>query len=183
MTGRGVVAAGHPESAAAGAAVLRAGGNAVDAAVAAVLTSFVAEPLLTGLGSGGYLLVVPPGGEAVLLDFFVETPGRGRDPADRAPLRAVTVDFGDATQVFHVGAASCGTYGTPAGLAAAVAEFGRAPLAELTAPAARLARAGVRVTPMQAYLYALLAEINAATPAGRARYLPGGRAAARPATS
>ena len=51
MTGRGVVAAGHPESAAAGAAVLRAGGNAVDAAVAAVLTSFVAEPLLTGLGS------------------------------------------------------------------------------------------------------------------------------------
>ena len=61
MTGRGVVAAGHPESAAAGAAVLRAGGNAVDAAVAAVLTSFVAEPLLTGLGSGGYLLVAPPG--------------------------------------------------------------------------------------------------------------------------
>ena len=130
MTGRGVVAAGHPESANAGAAVLRAGGNAVDAAVAAVLTSFAAEPLLTGLGSGGYLLVVPPGGEAVLLDFFVETPGRGHDPADHAPLRAVTVDFGDATQVFHVGAASCGTYGTPAGLAAAVAEFGRAPLSE-----------------------------------------------------
>ena len=175
MIGRGVVAAGHPESAAAGAAVLRAGGNAVDAAVAAVLTSFVAEPLLTGLGSGGYLLVVPPGGEAVLLDFFVETPGRDRDPADRAPLRAVTVDFGDATQVFHAGAASCGTYGTPAGLAAAVADFGRAPLAELTAPAARLARAGVRVTPMQEYLYALLAEINAATPAGRARYVPGGQ--------
>ena len=174
MTGRGVVAAGHPESAAAGAAVLRAGGNAVDAAVAAVLTSFVAEPLLTGLGSGGYLLVVPPGGEAVLLDFFVETPGRGRDLSDRAPLRAVTVDFGDATQVFHAGAASCGTYGTPAGLAAAVAGFGRAPLAELTAPAVRLARAGVRVTPMQEYLYDLLAEINAATPAGRARYLPGG---------
>ncbi len=139
-----------------------------------MLTSFVAEPLLTGLGSGGYLLVVPPGGEAVLLDFFVETPGRGRDPADRAPLRAVTVDFGDATQVFHVGAASCGTYGTPAGLAAAVAGFGRAPLAELAAPAVRLARAGVRVTPMQEYLYDLLAEINAATPAGRARYLPGG---------
>ena len=159
----GVVAAGHPESAAAGAAVLRDGGNAVDAAVAAVLTSFVAEPLLTGLGSGGYLLVVPPGGEAVLLDFFVETPGRGRDMADRAELRAVTVDFGDATQVFHAGAASCGTYGTPAGLAAAVADFGRAPLAEHPRRPPRLARAGVRVTPMQEYLYDLLAEINAAT--------------------
>jgi gamma-glutamyltranspeptidase / glutathione hydrolase len=155
--------------------VLRAGGNAVDAAVAAVLTSCVAEPLLTGLAAGGYLLVVPPDGDAVLLDFFVEAPGRGLDPADQAPLRAVTIDFGDATQVFHVGAASCGTYGVPAGLAAAVQQFGRAPLAELTAPAARLARAGVRVTAMQAYLYALLAEINAATSAGRARYLPGGR--------
>jgi gamma-glutamyltranspeptidase/glutathione hydrolase len=169
-----VVAAGHPATAAAGADVLRAGGNAVDAAVAAVLTSFVAEPLLTGFGAGGYLLVVPPGGDPVLLDFFVETPGRGLDRRDRAPLRAVTVDFGDATQVFHVGAASCGTYGTPAGLAAAVELFGRAPMDELTAPAARLARAGVRVTPMQAYLYALLGEINAATPAGRARYVPGG---------
>ena len=172
---RGAVAAGHPATAEAGAAVLRAGGNAVDAAVAAVLTSCAAEPLLTGLAAGGYLLVVPPGGDAVLLDFFVETPGRGLDAADRAPLRAVTIDFGDATQVFHVGAASCGTYGVPAGLAAAVEMFGRAPLAELAAPAARLARTGVRVTPMQAYLYALLAEINAATPAGRARYLPDGR--------
>ena len=174
MTGRGVVAGGHPATAAAGAQVLRDGGNAVDAAVAAVLTSFVAEPLLTGLGAGGYLLVVPPGGEPVLLDFFVEAPGRGLDAGDRAPLQAVTVDFGDTTQVFHCGPASCGTYGTPAGLAAAVDRFGRAPLHELTAPAARLARAGVRVTPMQAYLYTLLAGINALTAAGRARYLPGG---------
>ncbi len=168
------MAAGHPATATAGARVLREGGNAVDAAVAAVLTSFVAEPLLTGFGAGGYLLVVPPGEPPVLLDFFVEAPGRGLDPAARAPLRAVTIDFGDATQVFHVGAASCGTYGNPAGLAAAVEMFGVAPLAELTAPAARLARDGVRVAPMQAYLYALLAEINAATPAGRARHLPGG---------
>ena len=52
MIGRGVVAAGHPESAAASAAVLRAGGNAVDAAVAAVFTSFVAEPLLTRISRG-----------------------------------------------------------------------------------------------------------------------------------
>jgi gamma-glutamyltranspeptidase / glutathione hydrolase len=176
VTGRGVVAAGHPVTAAAGADVLRAGGNAVDAAVGAVLTSFVAEPLLTGFGAGGYLLVVPPGGEPVLLDFFVETPGRDASdgPGTLAPLQAVTVDFGDARQVFHVGAASCGTYGVPAGLAAAVELFGRAPLAELTAPAARLARAGVRVNAMQAYLYALLGEINTLTPPGRARYHPAG---------
>src|SRR3954454_18263326 len=105
---RGIVAAGHPLTAAAGAAALRAGGNAVDAAIAAMLTSFVAEPLLTGLGAGGYLLVAPPGDDAVLLDFFVEAPGRGFDPEQRAPLEAVEVSFGDAVQVFNVGAATVG---------------------------------------------------------------------------
>ena len=170
-----MVAAGHPETAAAGAAVLRAGGNAVDAAVAAVLTSFVAEPLLTGLGAGGYLMVAQPGSAPVLLDFFVEAPGRGADPARRTPLLPVNISFGDATQVFHVGPSSCGTFGVPAGLAAAVAEFGRAPLAELTAPAARLARAGVRVSPMQAYLFALLGDIVGSTPEAATRYFIDGR--------
>ncbi len=175
MPDRGVVAAGHPASAAAGAAVLRAGGNAVDAAVAAVLTSFVAEPLLTGLGAGGYLLVVPPGRAPVLLDFFVAAPGLGADPAGRAALLPVLIAFPDATQTFHVGPSSCGTFGAPAGLAMAVELFGRAPLAELTAPAARLARAGVRVAPMQAYLFALLAGIIGSTPEASARYLIEGR--------
>jgi len=57
----GVVAAGHPVSARAGADVLRDGGNAVDAALGAMLASFACEPLLTGLGAGGYMLVVEPG--------------------------------------------------------------------------------------------------------------------------
>src|SRR5271167_4717458 len=70
---QGVVAAGHPLTAEAGARVLREGGNAVDAAVGAMLTSFAAEPLLTGLGAGGYMLVAG-GDEPTLLDFFVEAP-------------------------------------------------------------------------------------------------------------
>ena len=125
----GVVAAGHPETARAGADVLRAGGNAVDAAVAAVLTSVVVEPMMTGLAGGGYLMVAPPGGEPTLLDFFVTAPGAGADPADRAPLLDIEVSFGDAVQVFGAGAASCGVYGLPAGLAAAVERFGSMPLA------------------------------------------------------
>src|ERR671923_56694 len=76
MSKRGAVAAGHPLTAEAGAAILREGGNAVDAAVAAVLTSFVTESPLTGLGAGGFMLV-HSGDEDVLLDFFVEVPGRG----------------------------------------------------------------------------------------------------------
>src|SRR5271168_1467979 len=108
---QGVVAAGHPLTAEAGARVLREGGNAVDAAVAAMLTSFVAEPLLTGLGAGGYMLVAGGDLEPVLLDFFVEAPGNGGAPgaaaSSVAEMRAIEVSFGDATQVFHVGPASC----------------------------------------------------------------------------
>ena len=50
---RGVVAAGHSLTAEAGAQVLREGGNAVDAAICAVLTSFVTESQLSGFGAGG----------------------------------------------------------------------------------------------------------------------------------
>ncbi len=86
----GVVAAGHEVTAQVGAEVLRAGGNAVDAAAAAVLASFVCEPLLTGLGAGGYMLVVAPDARPVLLDFFVEAPGRGAGGAEstRRPTRS-----------------------------------------------------------------------------------------------
>src|SRR6476660_7670801 len=103
----GIVAAGHPVSAQAGAAVLRAGGNAVDAAVAACLASWAAEPLLTGPGAGGYLLVAGAGEEPTLLDFFVAAPSHG----ERCDLMPVTVSFGEAVQVFNVGAAACGVYG------------------------------------------------------------------------
>ena len=72
---KGVVAAGHPLTAEAGAEVLRAGGNAVDAAVAAAFASFAVESPLTGLGAGGFM-IVHKGEESVLIDFFVEAPGR-----------------------------------------------------------------------------------------------------------
>src|ERR687890_1901101 len=153
---RGICAAGHPLTAEAGAAVLREGGNAVDAAVAAMLVSWVAEPLLTGPGAGGYLLVAGAGEEPVLLDFFVEAPGRGADPRLRADLLPAEVSFGDAAQVFNVGPASCGTYGTPAGLAAALERWGTVPAADLAAPAARLARDGVRLTAEQAFIASIL---------------------------
>jgi gamma-glutamyltranspeptidase / glutathione hydrolase len=174
---RGVVAAGHPLTAGAGADVLRAGGNAVDAALAAMLTSFVAEPLLTGLGAGGYMLVAAPDRDPVLLDFFVEAPGRGADLSARAPLVPVSVSFGDAVQVFNVGASAAGTYGTPAGVCAAAARFGTIPLADLAAPAAGLARAGVAVNAQQAYLFEILSPIYESTAEARALYMPEGRRA------
>ncbi|GLZ31719.1 gamma-glutamyltranspeptidase [Lentzea sp. NBRC 105346] len=156
---RGVVAAGHPLTAKAGADAIRAGGNAVDGAIAAMLASCVAEPLLTGLGASGYMLVAPPGGEPVLLDFSAEAPGRGVDVADRAPLKPFLVNFGDAVQEFHVGASSCATFGVPAGIEEAAKRFGSTPLHELVRPAVRLAQEGVRVNRNQAYVYTLIGGI------------------------
>ena len=173
---RGVVAAGHPVTAEAGAELLRAGGNAVDAALAAMFASFVTEPMLTGLGAGGYMLVAPPGGAPVLLDFFVEAPGRGLAPgAPHAPLRSIDVDFGDAVQVFNIGAAATGPYGTPSGAWTAAERFARLPVGELVAPAVALARGGVEVNPQQAYLFEILRPITEATPEARGLFMPAGR--------
>jgi gamma-glutamyltranspeptidase/glutathione hydrolase len=146
----------------------------VDAAVGAMLVSFVCEPLLTGLGAGGYMLVAPPGQEPVLLDFFVEAPGRGPRAANLAELVPVTVSFGDAVQVFNIGAASVGTYGTPAGLCEAAERFGRVPLAELVRPAATLARDGVELNSQQAYVLEILTGVATATPQAAAVFAPDG---------
>jgi gamma-glutamyltranspeptidase / glutathione hydrolase len=174
--GLGMVAAGHPLTAEAGARVLREGGNAVDAAVGAVLASWVSEPLLTGPGAGGYMLVAGAGEEPTLLDFFVEAPGRDADPAQRADLVPAEVSFGDAVQVFNCGAASCGTYGSPAGLAAALERWGSLDAAALAQPAAALARAGVALNAAQAYVFEILEPILVSTEQSRAEFAHGGRA-------
>jgi gamma-glutamyltranspeptidase/glutathione hydrolase len=170
---RGAVAAGHPLTAEAGARVLREGGNAVDAAVAAVLASFACESPLTGFGAGGFMLV-HGFGEDVLLDFFVEAPGRG-GAERRAELVPVTVLFDGTPQVFNIGAASCGVPGTPAGLWEALERFGTVPMAQLAAPAATLAQEGVEVNAQQAYVLDLLEPVMTEYDETRQLYAPEGR--------
>jgi len=172
----GVVAAGHPLTVQAGADVLRDGGNAVDAAVACVLMSFVAESPLTGPGAGGFMLVHTAGGEDHLLDFFVAAPGRGLPGREPAKLMPIDVHFSEnAIQRFNVGPSSCGAYGTTLGLAQALERFGTASLADLTAGPARAAREGVEVVPMQAFLFTILEPIFRSSPEGSELYAPGGR--------
>lgn len=170
---KGVVAAGHPLSAEAGARVLREGGNAVDAAVAAMLASFVTEALLTGLGAGGYMLVAGAGVEPVVLDFFVAAPTRLGDGSE-AELLAVDVSFGDAAQKFHIGPASCGVYGVPAGICEAMRRWGSLSLAQLVEPAVRLAREGVPLNAAQAYVAEILADLLTSTPECAALWAPAG---------
>src|SRR6187397_72235 len=171
---QGVVAAGHPLTAEAGAAVLRKGGNAVDAAVCAVLASFAVESPLTGFGAGGHMMV-HQGGETTLIDFFVAAPGH--DGIERATeLVPVPVRFdAETTQTFFVGPASCGVPGTAAGLAHALERFGTLPLADLVGPGVRLAREGAPVNHGQAYILDILGPIHERMTGTRELYAPQGR--------
>ncbi|MEX2447841.1 MAG: gamma-glutamyltransferase [Solirubrobacterales bacterium] len=170
---KGVVAAGHPLTAEVGADVLRRGGNAVDAAIAAVLASFAVESPLTGFGAGGFMMV-SGGEETALIDFFVAAPGR--DGVERTvELAPVPVHFDeDTVQTFYVGPASCGVPGTAAGFELALRRFGSMPLAELAAPAVRLAREGAPVNREQAYILEILWPIHARLEGTRELYAPGG---------
>jgi gamma-glutamyltranspeptidase/glutathione hydrolase len=77
-SGRGVaVAAPNDLAAQAGVGVALDGGNALDAAIAATLTTMVTEPGLVSLTAGGYVSIQPEDGEAVTVDGGVEMPGRG----------------------------------------------------------------------------------------------------------
>jgi gamma-glutamyltranspeptidase/glutathione hydrolase len=171
---KGVVAAGHPVTAEAGAQVLREGGNAFDAAVAASLAAFVAESPLTSLGAGGFALVHTAAGEDHLLDFFVEAGGRDLDPTARGELEAVEIRFDETPQVFNIGPASCGVPGTAAGLWEVARRFGTMPFAALAVPAVGYAREGVRVTPEQAYVFTILDPILCRYPETAELYRPGG---------
>ena len=163
---RGAIAAGHPLSARAGAGVLAAGGNAVDALIAAAHAAFVTEGPLTGPAGGGFLLVHEPSGETTLLDCFFAVPGTTFGEMDE-----VVVDFEDAgSQAFHVGPGSVAVPGLVAGLEAAHRRFASVDWGELLAPALELAREGVECDEPRAFLHRILVPILQREDGGRRVY-------------
>jgi gamma-glutamyltranspeptidase/glutathione hydrolase len=172
----GVVAAGSAAAAAGAAEMLRAGGTAFDAVLAAGCCAAVAEPCLTSLAGGGFLLARTAAGEAIVFDFFVDAPGLAADPG-APPLEFVDapVRFGHTTQLFHVGAASVAVPGVLAGYLHVHERLGRLPLATIVRPAAQLARAGLVVDRSFAQLVELLEPIWSSGDEGRALYRIDGR--------
>jgi gamma-glutamyltranspeptidase/glutathione hydrolase len=168
---RGAIAAGHPLTAEAGARVLAAGGNAVDACVAAAFTAWVTESPLTGPGGGGFMLVHDAlEGRTRVYDAFVAVPGAGQR-RQAAPMERLDVVFeGDSTQAFNVGPSTVAVPGAALGLEGAHRAHGSLAWRELAAPAAELARDGVELTPAQGYLHAILDDLLRSTDEGRAVY-------------
>ncbi len=154
--------------------MLESGGNAFDAVVAAGFAACVAEPCLTSLGGGGFMLAAPSQGTPTLFDFFAAVPGLDRT-SDPEPIDAVDVDFDHTTQTFYVGAWSVAVPGTASGLVAAHRALGRLPLGDVVAPAADLARNGCTIDDIGERFITLLTPILTSSPSGRRLFAPDDR--------
>ncbi len=170
----GVVVTNHPLGSAAGHEMLAAGGNAVDAAVAALLALTVVEPMMVGIAGGGVAHLRTPDGRHVVYDCLshagaAATPGMFRPVSDRLPDYMETEGRRNL-----VGPAAVAVPGNLRGWCAMQAAQGALPFADVIAPAIRLAAGGFRVT---AYLNGTIqrhAADLARDPVIAALFLPGG---------
>ncbi|MEA3547089.1 MAG: gamma-glutamyltransferase [Thermodesulfobacteriota bacterium] len=172
-----IVASGHPLVCEAAISIMAQGGNAFDAAVAGGFVSALAEPGLTSLGGGGFLLSRTRE-ESILFDFFSDTPGKGRATDDLEPhFFTVTIPFGSGgvDQDFNVGRGSVAVPGVLKGLLHVHRRLGRLELKDVLAPAITAARNGVVVRPMQALFFQLLEPILTMPAAGKKLYMPDGK--------
>jgi gamma-glutamyltranspeptidase / glutathione hydrolase len=167
---RGMVATSHPAATIAGLDVLRVGGNAVDAAIAAVALQGVVDPHMTGIGGDCFVLYAPAAGRRP-----IALNGSGRAPAKAElgwflaqGLAAIPDDSAHAVTVPGAVDAWCRL----------AADYGSKGLDELFAPAIRAAEDGFLVTPRAAHDWERYGERIARHGTGVPVYLPGGRAPA-----
>ena len=140
-----MVASVHEEASRVGAEVMRAGGNAVDAAVATGFALAVVHPAAGNLGGGGFMLYRTARGETHFLDF--------REKAPAAASRDMYLDKqGNASDQSRYGYRAAGVPATVAGLVEAERRWGKLGLSKVMEPAIRLAREGVVVTQYEAGL-------------------------------
>ncbi len=149
------ISAGHQTTLDVAKEILHAKGNAFDAAIAAHLAMYIAEPCMASAGGNGFALTRMANGEIRFVDFFCQTPIHKPllDPLEFYP---VDVDFGGDIEVFHVGLGSAAVPGSIAGLFALHRLNGTIPFKDLVAPAIALAKDGVPLSNFQAYDFQLL---------------------------
>lgn len=171
---QGAIAAGHEKTAAAGKIMFELGGNAFDAAAAAILAAFVTEPGLTSAGGGGFLLAHTYDHKNILFDFFTQTP-RHKKPASEVNFYPVDVDFGGAIQEFHIGLGSIAVPGNIAGVFHFHKKLGKLPLKVVIEPALDYAKNGVKIDKFQAYCFTILKHILMGAETPKKIYAPQGK--------
>jgi gamma-glutamyltranspeptidase/glutathione hydrolase len=158
----------------AGVEILRRGGNAVDAAVATGFALAVTYPTAGNIGGGGFMVIRLADGRSAAMDY--------REVAPLAATRNMYLDpAGEPTDKSQVGHLAVGVPGAVAGMAEALARYGTLPLADVMAPAIRLAEAGF---PVDSTLHLSLRSDSAKLVryAGAGLFYPGGRPLAPGAT-
>ncbi len=172
----GVISAGSVEPVTAGASILKKGGNAVDAAIAAGFASFIAEIGVVHLGGSGVAHIYDPSnGRSAVYDFFSNAPGLGSTPPAVIDFAEVMIDFGATTQSFHLGRAAVAVSGNIAGLCKMAEAHGRLPLSTLLQPAIKLAREGMSIDSFQAKTCSLLEPLYTHTAGVRRIFMQNGR--------
>ena len=168
----GTVVTNHPLASAAGAEMLAAGGNAADAAVAALLTLTVVEPMMVGILGGGLSHIRTPGGDHLVLDGLSAAPALATADAFE-PLPGAT-GFETVGNRNAVGAAAVATAGALPGWCALLDRFGTMSLADVMEPAIRHASRGYRVTTYFSECTGTVVPDLARDPGLAALFLPGG---------
>ena len=172
---RGMVVTNHPLASAAGAQMLLAGGNAIDAAVASLFALTVAEPMMVGILGGGLSHIRLADGRHVVIDNLSTAPGQAT--ADMYECLSDEIgkqrDTRDRENV--VGAKAVAVPGALKGWCEALARFGTLPLAEVLQPAIGLAERGFVVTPYLSNCITDNAADLARDPGLAAMLLPGGQ--------
>ncbi|MGA8451374.1 MAG: gamma-glutamyltransferase [Candidatus Acidiferrales bacterium] len=150
-----------------GISVLRAGGNAVDAAVAVGFALAVTHPYAGNLGGGGFMLIRMADGRATFIDFREKAPGRAS--------RNMYLDAaGNPTNDSVVGWRAAGVPGTVRGFELAHEKYGRKPWAELVNPAVALAEKGFPVSRWQMNSWKRSAPLLSQFPESQRIFLKGG---------
>lgn len=168
MGRRGMAATSHPAATLAAINILQAGGNAIDAAVAACAVQCIVEPGSTGIGGDCFVLISPDGS-----DRIIAYDGSGRAPA------AATLDWYREQGITELPRQSPHAVTVPGAVeawATLVKDHGKLPLAKLLEPAIALARDGYAVAPRTAADWAGQAVLLANDPHAARIFLPGGRA-------
>ena len=151
-----------------GVAVLRAGGNAIDAAIATSFALAVVNPEAGNIGGGGFMVIRHADGQSTAVDY--------RERAPAAAHRDMYLDEeGNVTEASVLGLLAAGVPGAVSGLWAAHQRYGTVSWEDLVAPAVELAR-GFVVRERQAHSLAHAQDDLRTFPSTASAFLPNGRA-------
>jgi gamma-glutamyltranspeptidase/glutathione hydrolase len=173
VASQAVITTNHPEASAAGLEMLAMGGNAIDAAVAALFSLSVVEPMMVSpMGAGFFVIRDGATGEIMTLDNYATAPHAARPDMFEPVIGSLENEtVGGVNDVGHL---AVGVPGNLAGWTRAAERFGRLPLTELVAPAVRQARRGFLVSPYLAFCIEQEQPNLERFPATAGIFLPGG---------